>query len=162
MRFATPYPKLLGRFELRTHAGEVVAVSSRKAQAKQNLRQALVALRRALPSEGRGVLEAIRQDVAVCQDSLRDDVREFLRLAESRSRDAPKHAVTLCSGDLLEELDARALETLGTSRCEARFLPTQGRTSGQQRPQAQADDCLMTWRHAAELRKRAFIRLILF
>src|SRR3954464_3538328 len=70
--------------------------------ARKSLRTELVAVRRALPAAGEGVLVATRDMVGLAGDDVFVDAREFDRLVrEGRLAEA----VDLCNGELLAGLD---------------------------------------------------------
>ena len=70
--------------------------------ARKSLRTELVAVRRALPAAGEGVLVATRDMVGLAGDGVWVDAREFDRLVrKGRLQDA----VDLCAGELLAGLD---------------------------------------------------------
>src|SRR5262245_2032149 len=68
-------------------------------QARQNLRQTLVALRRALPTT---VLEADTNTMVLNGSTVEVDIRRFERLAERASVAAAEQALAMYRGDLLE------------------------------------------------------------
>ena len=70
--------------------------------ARKSLRTELVAVRRALPAAGEGVLIATRDMVGLAGDGVFVDAREFDRLVRNGRL---KEAVDLCEGELLEGLD---------------------------------------------------------
>src|SRR4051794_5903277 len=87
-----PRSEIAGRFW-----PEVLDSSARK-----SLRTELVAVRRALPAAGEGVLVATRDMVGLAGAGVFVDAREFDRLVRSGRLRA---AVDLCEGDLLAALD---------------------------------------------------------
>jgi len=73
-------------------------------QAKKSLRQALTALRKALPD---GVLEADRDAVWLAPGSVTVDVQRFTSLLEVGDQASIERAVATYRGDLLEEFSSR-------------------------------------------------------
>ncbi|HEU5077224.1 MAG TPA: BTAD domain-containing putative transcriptional regulator, partial [Polyangiaceae bacterium] len=73
-------------------------------QAKKSLRQALTALRKALPE---GVLEADRDAVSLAGDRVVIDVERFVALLDAGDSGSVEQAVGLYRGDLLEEFSSR-------------------------------------------------------
>ena len=76
------------------------------AQARQSLRQALAALRRALPKRGELVIDG--DTVAVNPSRVDVDVARFERLFADGSRPRLEQAVALYGGDLLESFHVKA------------------------------------------------------
>ena len=87
-----PRSEIAGRFW-----PEVLDSSARK-----SLRTELVAVRRALPAAGEGVLVATRDMVGLAGDGVFVDAREFDRLVR---KGRLQEAVELCEGELLAGLD---------------------------------------------------------
>lgn len=73
-------------------------------QAKKSLRQALTALRKALPE---GVLEADRDAVSLAKGRVTIDVERFVALLEAGDQPSIERAVASYRGDLLEEFSSR-------------------------------------------------------
>ncbi len=71
-------------------------------QARQSLRQAIAKLKRTLSSNGAEVILAEHDRVGLNPDAVSVDVDTFARLAHSTEKDAPKRALELLSGPLLE------------------------------------------------------------
>ena len=71
-------------------------------QARQSLRQALVALRRALPTSKPAILVVERDRLALDAGAVEVDVQQFERLAAEGSTRALEQAMTLYQGDLLD------------------------------------------------------------
>ncbi|HEY6728363.1 MAG TPA: BTAD domain-containing putative transcriptional regulator [Polyangiaceae bacterium] len=73
-------------------------------QAKKSLRQALTALRKALPN---GVIEADRDAVSLARDRVTIDVERFVALLDAGDHASIERAVASYRGDLLEEFSSR-------------------------------------------------------
>src|SRR5262245_32458280 len=71
-------------------------------QARQSLRQTLLALRRALPDRNPPILMAERDTLALDAAAIEVDVPAFERLAAGTTAKALEQAATLYTGDLLE------------------------------------------------------------
>src|SRR5262245_57456642 len=123
---------LLGGFRAQLGSGAPVALTSKKAQAllaylsvrpgvrhtrdgvgallwgtdngqaRQSLRQALVAVRRALPRVKPSLLETSNETIALNDTGIEIDVRRFEQLVASGDGKALAQALALFTGDLLE------------------------------------------------------------
>jgi DNA-binding SARP family transcriptional activator len=91
-----------GRAHSRDKLASVLWGNTGDEQARQSLRQTLVALRRALPAARPPILIVDRDTLALDPGAVEVDVEAFERAAAGGSAKALEHAVALYQGDLLE------------------------------------------------------------
>lgn len=84
--------------------------NSGDAQARSSLRQALMTLRKCLPSEDAGVLQADSEFVTINDGAIDVDASEFQRLVQDDTIENLTLAIALYRGDLLQNLTVTAPE----------------------------------------------------